>query len=60
MDLKTLVEKSMNNAVAIIPPEKHNGGAGLQTITLKMADQERFDFYIVFTVILCGPSFCVY
>ena len=25
-----------------------------QTITLKMADQEKSDIYVVFTMILCG------
>ena len=28
-----------------------------QTITLKMSDQERSDFYVVFTIILCGFNF---
>ena len=25
-----------------------------------MADQGRFDFYVVFTMILCGRNFCVW
>ena len=28
-----------------------------QTITRKMADQERSDFCVVFTMILCSPNF---
>ena len=31
-----------------------------QMITLKMADQERYDCNVVFTMILCGLNFCVW
>ena len=31
-----------------------------ETITLKMADQERSDCNVVFTMIFCGLNFCVW
>ena len=36
-----------------------NRGGLYWTITLKMADQERSDSYVVFTIMLCGYNFCV-
>ena len=36
-----------------------SGTSSQQTITLKMADQKRSDFYVAFTMMLCGLNFCL-